>query len=257
MDTVTLGMTGIRVSRLAFGTGTHGWAHHSQQTALGIEGLAQLLTLGFERGVNFWDLADQYGSHPHAARALQRVPRDEVVIATKTTSRNRRGTANDVDRFLEELGTDVIDIVLLHSMRGANWPRHHSGAMEALTEAQQEGKVRHVGISCHNLAALRAAVATPWVEVVLVRINYNGVNMDGSPSEVVPLIEQLNEAGKGIYGMKVLGCGQLTRDIPRAFEYVLNLGTVHAMTVGMSSRAQLIENINAVEALETQGPLSA
>ncbi len=249
MHTVTLGMTGLRVSRLAFGTGTHGWAHHSQQTALGLEGLTDLFTLGFERGVNFWDLADQYGSHPHAARALARVPRDEVVIATKTTSRNRRGTANDVDRFLKELGTDVIDIVLLHSMRGANWPRRYSGAMRALTEAKDAGKVRAVGISCHNLAALRAAVATPWVEVVLVRINYAGVNMDGSPSEVVPVIEQLHEAGKGLYGMKVLGCGQLTSDVPRAFEYVLNLGTVHAMTIGMSSRAQILENIETVEAL--------
>jgi predicted aldo/keto reductase-like oxidoreductase len=242
-------MTGLRVSRLAFGTGTHGWAHHSQQTALGIEGLAKLLTLGFERGVTFWDLADQYGSHPHAARALQRVPREEVVIATKTNSHNRRGVANDIDRFLEELNVDVIDIVLLHFINNARWVRRYSGAMQALTEAKDAGKVRAVGISSHNLGALRAAVTTPWVEVVLVRINYDGVNMDGSPSEVVPVIEQLHEAGKGVYGMKVLGCGQLTSDVPRAFEYVLNLGTVHAMTVGMSSRAQLLENIETVEAL--------
>jgi aryl-alcohol dehydrogenase-like predicted oxidoreductase len=250
MDTVTLGMTGLQVSRLAFGTGTHGWAQHSQQTALGIEGLAQLLALGFEHGVTFWDLADQYGSHPHAARALQRVPRDEVVIATKTTSRNKRGAANDVDRFLDELATDVIDIVLLHTMSSAQWPRRYSGAMAALTEAKNAGKIRSVGISCHSLAALRTAVATPWVEVVLVRINYAGVNMDGSPSEVVPLIEQLDKAGKGVYGMKVLGCGQLTSDVPRAFEYVFNLRSVHAITVGMSSRDQLMENIKAVAALE-------
>jgi predicted aldo/keto reductase-like oxidoreductase len=110
-----------------------------------------------------------------------------------------------------------------------------------------------VGISSHNLGALRAAVATPWVEVVLVRINYDGVNMDGSPSEVEPVIEQLHEAGKGVYGMKVLGCGQLTSDVPRAFAYVLNLGTVDAVTVGMSSRAQLLENVETVEALSHQG----
>ena len=253
MNTVTLGMTGLRVSRLAFGTGTHGWAHHSQQTALGIEGLAKLLTLGFERGVTFWDVADQYGSHPHVARALQDVPRDEVVIATKTTSRTKRATANDVDRFLEEMETDRIDIVLLHSMRGGNWPRRHSGAMAALTEAKAAGKVRAVGVSCHSLAALRAAVTTPWVEVVLVRINHAGVRMDGSLAEVVPVIKRLHEAGKGVYGMKVLGCGQLTDGVSRAFEYVLNLGTVHAMTVGMSSRDQLLENIDTVEALTAQG----
>jgi aryl-alcohol dehydrogenase-like predicted oxidoreductase len=249
MDTVTLGTTGLRVSRLAFGTGTHGWAHHSQQTALGVEGLAGLLTLGFERGVTFWDLADQYGSHPHAARALQDVPRDEVVIATKTTSRNRRGTAKDVDRFLKEIGTDVIDIVLLHFLHGGNWPRKYSGAMAALTEAKDAGKVRAVGVSCHNLAALRTAVTTPWVEVVLARINYAGVNMDGSPSEVVPVLNKLHEAGKGVYGMKVLGCGQLTSDVQRAFRYVLDLGTVDAMTVGMSSRAQLLENVEIVQGL--------
>ncbi|MGC9348882.1 MAG: aldo/keto reductase [Anaerolineae bacterium] len=248
MDTISFGKTGLTVSRLGIGTGTHGWGHRSEQTALGLDGLASLLERGLELGVNFWDAADQYGSHPHIAEALKRVHRDEVVIATKTTAKRRRQVARDIDRFLKELGTDVIDVVLLHGLRDTDWPQQYAGAMEALSDAKEAGKIRAVGFSCHGLGALRTAVTTDWVDAVLVRINPAGVNMDGTTREVVPVIEQLHAAGKGVYAMKVLGCGRIS-DVRGAFDYVLGLGTVHALSIGTTSVRELEENVRIIESL--------
>jgi len=255
MDTIAFGKTGMRVSRLAFGTGTHGWAGRSQQTDLGVEGLASLLRLAYDHGVNFWDAADAYGSHPHVAKALAGLPRDKVVIATKTSARSAEQVTRDVERFLRELGTDVLDIVLLHFMTQADWPRSHAGAMAALSRVKEQGKVRAVGVSCHGLGSLRAAAETDWAEVVLARVNMAGVNMGDSPAEVVPVIERLYAAGKAVWGMKVLGCGQLAGKARAAIQYVLELGVVHSIVIGTSAREQLLENVKWVEELAPRYPL--
>jgi aryl-alcohol dehydrogenase-like predicted oxidoreductase len=252
MECVDFGKTGLRVSRLAFGTGTHGWAGRSDQTALGVDGLARLLRLAHDHGVNFWDAADEYGSHPHIARALQGIPRHEVVIATKTTSRSAEQVTRDVERFLREIDTDVLDIVLLHFVTQADWPQRCTGAMEALSRAKEQGKVRAVGVSCHGLGALRAAAETAWAEVVLARINMAGVNMDAPPSKMVPVIERLYTSGKAVYGMKVLGCGQLVAKARAAIQYVFQLGVVHALTIGINRREQLFEDVRLVEELASQ-----
>jgi aryl-alcohol dehydrogenase-like predicted oxidoreductase len=255
MDCVDFGKTGLRVSRLAFGTGTHGWGGRSDQTDLGVDKLASMLQLAYDHGVTFWDAADTYGSHPHVARALQGIPRHEVVIATKTTSRSAEQVARDVERFLRELGTDVLDIVLLHFVTQPDWPQRYAGAMEALSQAKEQGKVRAVGVSCHGLGALRTAAETDWTEVVLARINMTGVNMDAPPSRMVPVIESLYTSGKAVYGMKVLGCGQLVGKAHAAIEYVFQLGVVHALTIGISRREQLLEDVRLVEELAPQYPL--
>jgi aryl-alcohol dehydrogenase-like predicted oxidoreductase len=255
METVHFGNTGLVVSRLSIGTGTHGWAHHSEQTALGLEGLSALLQQAYELGINFWDTADQYGSHEHVAHALKSVPRDRVVIATKTNSHSGRAVARDVERFLRELRTDVLDVVLLHCISDENWPRRQAGAMEALSRAKEEGKVRAVGISCHGLGALRVASQSDWLDAILVRINSAGTRMDGSVDEVKPLIEQLYAAGKAVYGMKVLGCGRLVENARAAIQYVLQLGTVHALTIGASRPEHLRQNARLVEELAPQYPL--
>ena len=254
MDYVEFGKTGLRVSRLAFGTGTAGWGGHSEQTDLGVDRLASLLRLAYDHGVNFWDAADAYGSHPHIASALQGIPRDEVVIATKTMSRNAAEVTRDVERFLRELGTDVLDVVLLHFMTQADWPQRYTGAMEALSRAKEQGKVRAVGVSCHGLEPLRAAEVTAWAEVVLVRINPAGVNMDASPAKVAPIIERLYTSGKAVYGMKVLGCGQLAGKARAAMQYVFELGVVHSIVIGTSQRRHLLESVKLVEELAPQYP---
>ena len=252
MEYIDFGETGLKVSRMAIGTGTHGWGHRSDQTALGLEGLADLLRLATDRGVSFWDAADQYGSHPHVARALRTIPREAVVILTKTTSRTAKKVERDVERFLREMRTDVIDIVLLHCLSEDNWPTHYAGAMEALSRAKERGHVRAVGVSCHSLGALRAAAETDWVQVVLARINYAGVNMDAPPSEVVPTIGRLYTSGKAVCGMKVLGCGRLVRDARTAIRYAFQLGTIHAITVGVTKRAYLEQDLKLVEEFAPQ-----
>jgi aryl-alcohol dehydrogenase-like predicted oxidoreductase len=183
------------------------------------------------------------------------VPRDDVVIATKIMSRTARRVTLDIERFLRELDTDVLDIVLLHSMTYADWPQRYAAAAEALVRAKEQGKVRAVGVSCHGLESLRAAKGADWIEVVLARINSAGVHMGAPPTKQVPVIETLHAAGKAVYGMKVLGCGQLAGRAHRAIEYVLQLGVVHAMAIGMSTRKQLDQNVKIVEALAPQYPL--
>lgn len=257
MATVDFGKTGLKVSRLSFGTGTHGWGHRSEQTDLGLEGLANLLRLAYDHGINFWDSADAYGSHPHLAQALQGIPRDAVVVATKTSSRAAEQVTQDVERFLRELQTDVLDVVLLHFVTQSDWPRRCTGAMEALSRAREQGKVRAVGVSCHGLGALRAAAETDWAEVVLARINFAGAGMSASPSAVVPVLEKMYCAGKAIYGMKVLGCGQLAQEARAAIRYVFQLGTVHAITIGTSKREHLYENLSLVDDLAPRYPLRA
>src|SRR5271155_2019191 len=119
-DTITLGSTGIRTSRLAMGTGTVGSGHHSHQTALGIQGLSDLLLNGYDHGLRFFDAADSYGSHPHVAEALKHVPRDKVTVLTKSWARDAAGMRADLDRFRRELGTDYLDICLMHCMTEAD-----------------------------------------------------------------------------------------------------------------------------------------
>jgi len=257
MDYVTLGNTGLTVSRLAFGTGTSGFGGRSEQSALGVDGLARLLQESYERGITFWDAADGYGTHPHLARALQAVPRERVVIATKTMSRSKKDASKDIERFRREIGTDVLDIVLMHFVTTPDWERSCAGAMEALSRAKEQGSVRAVGISSHNLGALQRAATSDWVDIVLARINYAGTNMDAEPERVVPVLRELYDAGKAVYGMKVLGRGSLAGHARQAIDFVLGLGTVEAITIGTTTQAQLTENIQLVEELAPLYPLKA
>jgi aryl-alcohol dehydrogenase-like predicted oxidoreductase len=157
-DIVTLGPDKIRLSRLAQGTGTKGFRKSSNQTRqLGLQGLADLLRFGFDNGITFWDSADGYGSHPHLREALKSVPRDRVVIMTKTRARTAAEMRADLERFRQEIGTDYLDIVLLHAVTQVDWPEQRKGAMEFLSEARQKKIVRTHGVSCHSLEALRTA----------------------------------------------------------------------------------------------------
>ena len=183
-DTVTLGKTGIQTSRLAMGTGTVGAGHHSHQTALGIQGLAELLLNGYEHGLRFFDAADSYGSHPHVAEALKHVPRDKVTVLTKTWARDAASARADLDRFRRELGTDHIDICLMHCLTEGDWTDRYKGVMDVLSEAKEKGIIRAHGCSCHSIEALRTATKSSWVEVHLVRVNPIGSFMDADPDTV-------------------------------------------------------------------------
>src|SRR6476659_1156139 len=169
-DTVTLGKTGIQTSRLAMGTGTVGSGGHSHQTSLGVKGLSDLLLNGYDRGLRFFDSADSYGSHPHVSEALKHVSRDKVTVLTKTWARDAKSARADLDRFRRELGTDYLDICLMHCLTEADWTERFRGVMDVPSEAKQKGTIRAHGCSCHSIEALRAAARSPWVEVDLARI---------------------------------------------------------------------------------------
>src|SRR5208282_622225 len=155
-DTVTLGKTGIQTSRLAMGTGTVGSGHHSHQTALGIQGLSELLLNGYDHGLRFFDSADSYGSHPHVAQALKHVPRDKVTVLTKTWARDAASARADLDRFRRELGTDHLDICLMHCLTEGDWTDRYKRVMDVLSEAKEKGIIRAHRCSCHSIEALRA-----------------------------------------------------------------------------------------------------
>lgn len=237
-DTVTLGQTGIKTSRLAMGTGTVGSGHHSNQTALGLEGLSRLLQNGYDNGLRFFDAADSYGSHPHVADALKHVDRSKVTVLTKSWARNGAEMREDLDRFRRELGTDHLDIVLMHCVTESDWTTRFRSAMDALSEAKEKGIIRAHGCSCHSIEALRAAAKSPWVEVDLVRINPIGSHMDADPETVVGVIREMKAAGKAIVGMKILGQGDLRHRQDDAIRYALGLGLLDAFTIGAESIAE-------------------
>jgi aryl-alcohol dehydrogenase-like predicted oxidoreductase len=238
-DEVTLGKTGIRTSRLAMGTGTIGFGGASNQTRLGMSPFARLLVNGYnENGLTFFDTADSYGSHPYVATALKQLPRDKVVVMTKTDNRDPSGVRRDLDRFRRELGVDYIDIVLIHCVTEPDWTTRYRGVMDNLSEAKHQGIIRAHGVSCHSLTALRAAAASPWVEVDLVRLNPIGSHMDADPDTVIKIIKQMRADGKGIIGMKILGQGDMSNRPSEAIRYALNSGVLDAFTIGAESQTE-------------------
>ncbi len=239
-DRVNLGNTGITMSRMAMGTGTNGFGGSSNQTrTLGIKGVSDLLRAGFDEGINFWDTADQYGSHPHVKEALKKVDRDQVVILTKTNSKTYKDVKKDLERFKGELGTDHFDIILLHAVTDPDWNTNMKGAMEALSEAKEEGLIRAHGISCHSLGALQTAADEPWVDVDLARYNPGGVAMDADVETVRKVLTRMKENGKAIIGMKVYGAGRLIDKKDECLEFHTGAKFIDNFTLGIENYEQL------------------
>jgi aryl-alcohol dehydrogenase-like predicted oxidoreductase len=259
-ETVTLGKTGIRTSRLGLGTGMRGGNRESNQTRLGREGCEALIRGGFDRGIRLFDMADLYGSHPYVIPALKDIPRDQYTLVSKIWV--RRGGIPEaerpdadvvVERFLRELGTEYLDVCQIHCMTDEDWTTSMAPQMEILERLKTQGKIRAHGVSIHSLPALRTAAEHPWVDVLHTRINPYGIAMDGPPEEVAPVIEQYHNAGKGVIGMKLVGEGQLRNDPDKrreALRYVLGLGTVDTMIIGFESLAELNDTATTIARLE-------
>lgn len=248
-DRITLGRTGLVTSRLAMGTGTVGSGHHSRQTALGVDGLSRLLLNGYDQGLRFFDSADSYGSHPHVAKALQQLDRSQVTVLSKSWARDPTEMRADIDRFRRELRIDYIDIFLMHCLTETDWTTRYRPVMDVLEEAKHRGIIRAHGCSCHSIEALRAAAASPWVDVDLVRINPIGAHMDADPDTVVNVIRQMKSAGKAVIGMKILGQGELRDRQDEALKFALDLDLLDALTIGAESIAEqddLLRRISAV-----------
>jgi aryl-alcohol dehydrogenase-like predicted oxidoreductase len=230
------------------GTGTVGTGGHSHQSSLGVKGLSELLLNGYDHGLRFFDAADAYGSHPHVAEALKHVPRDKVTVLTKTWSREPKQARADLDRFRRELGTDYLDVCLIHCVTEGDWTERYRGVMDVFEEAKQKGIIRAHGCSCHSLEALRAAARSSWVEVDLVRINPIGSHMDADPETVVSVLKQMKASGKGIVGMKILGQGDLANRRDEALQYALSLGLLDAFTIGAESKSEQEDLVRRIAA---------
>ena len=245
-DTVVLGKTGIKTSRLAMGTGTVGFGGGSNQTRSGQ--LVKLLVSGYDSGLIFFDTADSYGSHPEVAAALKQVGRSKAVVMTKCDDRDPKGAKADIDRYLRELGTDYIDICLIHCVTEADWTTRYRGVMDVFEQAKEQGKIRAHGVSCHSIEALRAAAKSPWVEVDLVRLNPIDSHMDSDPQTVLSVVKEMKAQGKGIVGMKILGQGDLGQRPGEAIRYALGTGVLDAFTIGAESRRQQNELVQRIAA---------
>ena len=235
-DEVTLGKTGIKSSLLGLGTGSVGVKHSSNQVKLGQEGFTKLVRHAYDSGIRYFDTADQYGSHIFLREAIRGLPRDRLFIQTKTRALTADVAKVDIQRFREELEVDYIDSLLMHCMTKGTWPNDMQPVMDVLMEAKAKKWVRAIGVSCHGMAPLRAAVDCDWVEIDLARINPVGVKarMDGPPEEVVPCLKAMHEKGKGILGMKILGEGtfKTAEQQLESLRFVLGLGCVNAMVIG-------------------------
>jgi 1-deoxyxylulose-5-phosphate synthase len=253
-DRVTLGPKKIQLSRLAMGTGTNGVGGSSNQTKkLGVQGLADLFRYGVDQGLNFFDAADQYGTHPHVREALRNIPREKVVLLSKTHASTAAEMRADLDRFRKELNSDYIDILLLHCMLDKDWNKKKRGAMDAIEEAQAKGIVRTKGVSCHTLEALQTAAAEPWVEVDLARLNPAGIAMDADPNTVIGVLKKMKASGKGVIGMKILGAGRLRNRPDEALQFALAQEVLDCFTIGAESQAELKGLLEKIPAASVRG----
>ncbi|GIU77876.1 MAG: hypothetical protein KatS3mg005_1114 [Bryobacteraceae bacterium] len=254
---VTLGKTGVRVTRLAQGTGFNGSGRSSEHTRIGTRAFTSLVRRDIDLGVTFMDTADLYGSHQYLRRALEGIPREKYTILTKIWPRTEYwnaysgGARAEVDRFRKELNTDFLEIVLLHCMMNDRWTQDFARGMDELNELKAKGIVKAVGVSCHDFGALKIACASPWVDVILARINHVGkaAHMDASVEEVVPHLKQAKAAGKGIIGMKIFGAGRINKPEERdaSLKFVFQNGLVDAVTIGMLSEAEVDDTVRRMD----------
>jgi len=243
-DLVPLGRTGIKVSRLAQGTGFNGDRRSSEHTRQGKDTFDRLMRHSLDAGIRFIDMADLYGSHPFVKDVVKGLPREKLVLLTKIWPRKEDwvtpsgGAKEEIDRFRQELGVEMVDVCLIHCMLNDKWPTEFERIREGLSELKQKGVVRAVGVSCHDFGALKVAAAHPWVDVIFARINHKGGQdyaCDAGVQEVSEVLKKARKNGKAIVGMKIFGAGRLVKPEEKdaSLAYVLKNDLVDAITIGM------------------------
>jgi len=246
---VPLGKT-LKVTRIGAGTGMRGGMRQTNQTRLGRTKFQALLRYTYDQGIRMFDLADLYGTHPYAGRALKDKPRDSYVLVSKIwwrpgglPEKERPDADVSIKRFLKELQTDYIDLVQLHCVTSPKWPQELRRQMDIMDDLKQQGIIRAHGVSCHSVGALAAAAEEPWVDVVHARINPFGAKMDDkSPQKIVPVLQKIHAAGKGLIGMKLIAEGQFRDDNQKREEsvrWVMGLGCVDTMVVGFEKPEEI------------------
>ncbi|MBR6429080.1 MAG: aldo/keto reductase [Clostridia bacterium] len=230
MELRFLGNTGIRVSKLCFGTLTMGPFQRGLTPAQG----AALLERAFMHGVNFLDTAEIYETYPHVREALRIKP--DAVVCTKSYSYDRETAEASFKKAVEGIGREYIDVFLLHEQESAHTIRGHREAIEYFLKKKEEGLIGAVGLSTHYIGCMEAALHYPELEVLFPLINKKGVGIaDGGPDEMLSVIARAHEAGRGIIAMKPLGGGHLIAEREEALDFILAQPNIDTIAIGMQS----------------------
>ncbi|SES72028.1 Aldo/keto reductase family protein [Natronincola peptidivorans] len=244
MEKNKLGNTSLLVSKLCFGSLTMGPLQANKSPKEG----AKLLLHSFEKGVNFIDTAELYETYPHISEALKSWKRDEIVIATKSYAYSKKTAEDSLRKALKEMNTDYIDIFLLHEQESQHTLRGHQEALEYFLAMKEKGFIKAIGISTHTIAAVEASLAMKEIEILHPIVNKEGLGIqDGTIEEMIKLLIKGYNLGKGIYGMKPLGGGNLLKSFNACFEFVLGLSCLHSIAVGMQTVEEIDANISIFE----------
>lgn len=252
VDQVTLGQTGIKLSRLGFGTGSN---NGREQTDLGREGFTRLIHYAYDQGITCIDTAEAYRTFEWISDAVKGLPREKLFIQSKLD-----GKPDDVlaviDHHRKVFNTDYIDSLLVHCMTRDKWTDEWKRIMDAFNEAREKKWIRAKGVSCHSLPALRAADASDWAEVLLVRVNPQGIYTDAEVADwsdsirhdISPVMQKIKTAhakGRGVIGMKIFGAGTFTgaADREKSIRFAMACKDIDAVVIGFTRPQQIDEAI--------------
>ena len=244
MDKVFLGSTEIEVSRLCFGSLTM----TPFQANLSIKEGAYLIEYAYDKGINFLDTAEIYDNYRYINEALKGINREDFVVSTKTYAYTKEMAKNSLELALKEIGTDYIDIFLLHEQESTYTVKGHFEAIEYFIKAKNEGKIRSFGISTHRISGVEATKEYNEIEIVHPIVNRDGIGIqDGNIEDMLNEIKDIHNLGKGIYSMKPLGGGHLIKDAVSAFNFVKGITYIDAIAIGMQSVDEIDANVNLIE----------
>ncbi|MBI2422295.1 MAG: aldo/keto reductase [Candidatus Hydrogenedentes bacterium] len=244
----------LKACRISCGTGMAGGNRESNQTRQGKEKFEALLNHAYDLGIRHFDLADLYGTHPYVAGAMKDKPREDLQYVTKIWTQPGGIPGEDrpladvmVDRFLQELQTDYVDVVQIHCMTDPAWTTLERKNMDLLAEAKAKGKIKAHGVSCHSMDALKLAASEPWVDVIHARINPFGHRTDGTIEEIVAALQVAKANGKGVIGMKLIGEGSFDAEKRKeTLAAVMTSGVVDCMTIGFEAPEQIDDFVSNV-----------
>jgi 1-deoxyxylulose-5-phosphate synthase len=254
-DVVMLGRSGVKVTRLAFGTGS---ISGQVQRGLGQDEFTRLVRHAYDRGIRFFETAESYGEmHKMLGIALKGIPRDSYQIMSKVTTREGVDPQQKFDELRRLANTEYFDIMLLHWQHTATWPSDTARWQDAILEAQSRKVVVSHGASVHGLPALRRVPGHNWLDVAMIRVNHTGKSMDaedyatqglGNVPEVVTHVQQVRKQGMGVIAMKLAGEGTFDREGRRkAMRFAFRDAGVDCVTVGYKNPAEIdeaIDNLN-------------
>ena len=255
-DWVTLGKSNVKVTRLAFGTGTNGGR---VQRELGQEQFTRMVRHAYDNGIRFFETADTYGGmHDMLGIALKGIPRDTYRLMTKyRTPPWPDDPAGRLDTYRRQLNTEYFDIMLIHCVRPPTWDTDYQRLQDSFSEAKHKKIIASHGASVHGLPALRKFPGNKWLDIAMIRMNHNGTRMDvdnaieprgeviGVVDEVVAHTKAVHKQGMGVISMKLVGEGRFTNpeDRDAALKFAMNLGCVDAVTIGFKNTQEIDEAI--------------